>query len=182
MTDEHNQDASDKDTENSGDLPDRPRKLRIDGTSERVRIAAAAKRVIVPPDNIPLNDEEMVFFNNIINERTRADWSAHQIEMASLLARAMHGLNRQSAALSKEGELIRSPEGKVIQNPRKKMIEDSWKIVVAIRRSMGVHSRAMHGDPREAMKREIVAKGYEQDALNNDDGLLAMPVDWSNIQ
>lgn len=151
------------------------RKQRIDTLTEEIRVAQGASKNIEPPENIFLEDEEMIFFERIINEKAKADWTPHMIDMASFLARAMHSLNRNSKKLSLEGDLIKDAKGNIVANPRKKMVEDSIASIVSTRRNLGIHARGTGGEAREVLKRDVMAKHIENLIGDDDDGLLAMP-------
>jgi hypothetical protein len=155
------------------------RKPRSDSVQEHLRIAAGAGRVIEPPENIYLDDEEMFFFDRIINEHARADWTPHMVDIASLLARQMHSLNRNSRKFSQEGELMKDAKGAIVANPRKKMIEDSMNSIISARRSLGLHARAAMGEARDIAKRSAASKAVEN-SVESDDFLLAKPEDFLN--
>jgi hypothetical protein len=138
-----------------------PRKGRIDSTAEQMRIAQGVNRVISPPDNIVMTDDDLFFFDQIIDERPRADWTDHQISLACYLARSMNSLNKNQHRLSLEGELIRNRAGDAIQSPRKKSVEDTISSIVAMRRNLGLHARAIEGEKRDMDKRRAIAKDFE---------------------
>ena len=95
----------------------RTRKARIDSRSEAVRVMSAAVRPIVPPDHVPLKECDLPFFENVIAEFARSEWSAHQLELAAILARAMADLNREQTVLREEGAISASQYGAPVPNP-----------------------------------------------------------------
>jgi len=141
---------------------EKPRKQRIDSVTEQIRIAQAVNREILPPSNITLTEEEMLFFDDIIAERPKADWSDHQIALACYLARSMNSLNKNQTRLSIEGDLIKNKSGDAVVSPRKKAVEDSIASIVAMRRNLGLHARAIEGEKRDMDKRRAIAKQYEE--------------------
>ena len=58
------------------------RKHRADSASESVRVMVAATKRIDPPSNVPLDSGDLPFFASVIAEFARADWTAHQLELA----------------------------------------------------------------------------------------------------
>ena len=65
------------------------RRPRNDSTSEAVRYMKAAARSIDPPSNVPLAPMDLPFFASVITEFARSEWTAHQLELAAMLARTM---------------------------------------------------------------------------------------------
>ena len=61
------------------------RKARIDSAAEAVRVMAKATTEILPPENVPPDDEDGPFFRNVIAEFARSEWSAHQLELVAML-------------------------------------------------------------------------------------------------
>ena len=79
------------------------RKERIDGQAAAVKVMAAATQSIQPPSNVPLDKTDMPFFVNVIEGFARSEWSAHQLEIAAMIARTMNDINREQQELRKEG-------------------------------------------------------------------------------
>jgi hypothetical protein len=101
----------------------RTRKARIDSASEAVRVMSKAASAIVPPPGVPLEKCDLPFFANVIAEFARSEWTAHQLEIAAMLARAMADLNREQAALREEGAVMWTPKGTPVVNPRKTVVQ-----------------------------------------------------------
>ena len=146
------------------------RKPRIDSTTEGVRVMAKAAREIVPPSNVPLDAEDMPFFASVIAEFARSEWSAHQLELAAMLARKMRMLRDQISELDREGFTMVSAGGSPCQNPRLGGVRMLDTSIMATRRSLQLHARAKGGESRDVGKRREIAKGFEGDL---DDDLLA---------
>lgn len=152
----------------------KPRKARIDSASEAVRVMAKATTEIEPPDNVPLDDEDRPFFRNVIAEYARSEWSAHQLELAAMLARTMADLTREQALLRAEGGVAYSEKGTPVANPRKSIVQMHAGSILSFRRSLALHARAQAGEARDVAKRREAAKGIESDNPLEDD-LLARP-------
>ena len=58
---------------------------------------------IQPPVNVTLTETGMPFFDDVIEEFTRSDWTAHQLEIAAMLARTINVINREQQELRIEG-------------------------------------------------------------------------------
>lgn len=150
-----------------------PKKPRIDSVSEAVRVAAAPK-TISPPSNVPLDEGDMPFFANVISEFARSEWTAHQLELAAMLARTMADLEREQRELREEGSVMRSDRGTPVVNPRKTVVQMHAGSILAFRRSLSLHARAQSGEARDVGKRRAGTKRIEAD-LATDDDLIARP-------
>lgn len=150
------------------------RKARIDSASEAVRVMAKAAIEINPPSNVPLDAEDIPFFQNVIAEYARSEWSAHQLELAAMLARTMADLTREQRLLREEGGVAYSEKGTPVANPRKAIVQMHAGSILSFRRSLSLHARAQAGEARDAAKRREAAKNIEGDNPLEDD-LLARP-------
>ncbi|WP_434729509.1 terminase small subunit [Rhizobium binae] len=150
------------------------RKARIDSAAEAVRVMAKATADIPPPDNVPLDEEDLPFFRNVISEYARSDWSAHQLELAAMLARTMADLTREQKLLRDEGGVAYSEKGTPVANPRKSIVQMHASSILSFRRSLSLHARAQAGEARDVAKRRGAAKEIEGDNPLEDD-LLARP-------
>ena len=150
------------------------RKARIDSAAEAVRVMASAVKEIAPPDNVPLDAEDMPFFHSVIAEYARSEWSAHQLELAAMLARTMADLTREQQLLREEGGVAYSDKGTPVANPRKSIVQMHASSILSFRRSLSLHARAQAGEARDVAKRRDAAKDIEGDNPLEDD-LLARP-------
>ena len=150
------------------------RKARIDSAAEAVRVMAKAVEEIQPPANVPLDQEDIPFFRNVIAEYARSEWSSHQLELAALLARTMADLTREQKLLRDEGGVAFSEMGTPVANPRKSIVQMHASSILSFRRSLSLHARAQAGEARDVAKRRDAAKEIESDNPLDDD-LLARP-------
>ncbi|NTF69389.1 terminase small subunit [Rhizobium rhizogenes] len=150
------------------------RKARIDSAAEAVRVMAKATAEILPPANVPLDAEDLPFFRNVIAEYARSEWSAHQLELAAMLARTMTDLTREQQLLREEGGVAYSEKGTPVANPRKTIVQMHASSILSFRRSLSLHARAQAGEARDVAKRRGAAKEIEGDNPLEDD-LLARP-------
>lgn len=150
------------------------RKARIDSASEAVRIMGKAASAIVPPSNVPLHQVDLPFFANVIAEFARSEWTAHQLEIAAMLARTMADLNREQLALRREGAVMKTDRGSPVVNPRKAVVQMHASSILSFRRSLSLHARAQTRDAADIAKRRGAAKAIEADNPL-DDELIARP-------
>lgn len=135
---------------------------------------ARAAKSITPPSNVPLDERDMPFFASVIAEFARSDWSAHQLELAAMLARTMSDLEQEQRDLRTEGAVVHTEKGTPVVNPRKAVVQMHAGTILSFRRSLALHARAQGGDARDIAKRRGMAKGVEADNPLDDD-LLAKP-------
>lgn len=152
-----------------------PRRQRIDSTTEAVRVMARATDQIQPPSNVPLDDCDLPFFANVIAEFARSEWTAHQLELAAMLARTMADLEREQRELRVEGSVMATERGTPVVNPRKTVVQMHASSILSFRRSLSLHARAQGGEARDVAKRRGMAKGIEDDGASVDDDLIARP-------
>lgn len=150
------------------------RKARVDSAAEAVRIMAKATTEIAPPTNVPLDEDDTPFFRSVIAEYARSEWSAHQLELAAMLARTMADLTREQQLLREEGGVAYSDKGTPVANPRKSIVQMHASSILSFRRSLSLHARAQAGEARDVAKRRGAAKEIEGDNPLGDD-LLARP-------
>lgn len=149
------------------------RKERIDGKAAAVKVMSSATNEIHPPSNVPLTETDLPFFANVIEEFARSDWTAHQLEIAAMLARTMNDINREQQELRIEGYISVRQNGTTVENPRQRVVKSLTGDLLSLRRSLSLHARA-RGEARDIAKRSTIAKEIESDNPLEDD-LLARP-------
>ena len=75
------------------------RKTKV--TSREAAIEAARKSlgVITAPPTVPLADDDLPFFDAVIKEYAKSEWSQHQLEIAAMMARTMRDLEENQREL-----------------------------------------------------------------------------------
>jgi hypothetical protein len=148
------------------------RKPRSNAVSEHVRIAQGASAEIVPPAHVPLDDGDRPFWDSVIAEFARADWTAHQLELAAMLARMMADLEREQMLLRREGAVMSSERGTPVVNPRKTVVQMTAGSILSMRRSLALHARAQAGDNRHAATKKQTGKAVEANVIAVDDDFI----------
>lgn len=151
------------------------RKTRIDSAAQAVMVMAAASRPINPPSNVPLEACDLPFFASVIAEFARSEWTAHQLELAAMLARTMADLTREQSALREEGSISYSEKGTPVANPRKTIVQMHAGSILSFRRSLALNARAQQGENRDIANRREKAKQIENIGSLQDDDLIARP-------
>lgn len=149
------------------------KKPRIDTAAAVIEVARAAQVEIHPPTNVPLEDRDLSFFASVIAEFARSEWTAHQLELAAMLARTMADLESDQRLMRIEGPIMATEKGTPVVNPRKAVIQMNSSIILSYRRSLSLHARAQGGEARDVGKRRDMAREIEADA--GGDELLARP-------
>jgi hypothetical protein len=127
-----------------------------------------------PPDNVPLDAEDMPFFRSVIDEFARSEWTSHQLELAAMLARKMRDMKDVQRELRDEGYTTTTANGTPVQSPLVGVLRMLDTSILATRRSLSLHARARAGEARDVAKRRGAAKAIESDNPLEDD-LLARP-------
>lgn len=134
-------------------------------------IGKAAKN-LKPPACVRMNKEDKVFFNSVLAEFARSEWTEHQLQLAALLARAISDLEVEQIELRKEGAVIRTRTGGLTSNPRKAAVQMHANTILALRRSLSLNARASGEDPRDVASRREFAKAIESDLEELDVELI----------
>lgn len=157
----------------------------VNSTNRVQEIIQAAGKPIDPPAHVRLLKSQRPFFDNIIGELAKADWSPHMVEVAALLAIQMQLLAVEQRKLRKEGGTIEVRYGKAGEmestlkpNPRAAVVKGMTADVLSYRRSLGLHARihAGGGNNEDAAARRSQAKEIEdavEEGGDEDDDLLA---------
>ncbi len=152
------------------------KKNKITSISAESEIVAGAYKDIVPPKHIRMDEDDLPFFDSVIAEFAKADWTAHQLELAALLARTMADLEREQYLLREEGSISKSDKGTPVANPRKSIVQMHAGSILSMRKSLALNARAQEGEARDVAKRRSKAKSYES-GVDLEDDLIARPTE-----
>ena len=144
------------------------RKQPVTSTSAAVRIMQGATKQIQPPAHVPLDECDWPFFESVVEEFARADWTDHAIEIAAMLARTMATLEQEQRTLRTEGMISVRENGTTVENPRARAVKSLAGDVLSFRRSLSLHARAKQGEARDVANRQDHAKAIEAGVLGDD--------------
>lgn len=150
------------------------RKQRIDSASAAVVVVQASAQELHAPDHVPLTDKDAPFWRSIIAEKPKAEWTAHDLEIAALLAMSLRKMGEQEVLLDNEGPVITTVGGNLAANPRCRIVADLHARAMKYRQSLGIHNRGKAGEHRDVVKRRAIASAVEAANPAHDD-LLASP-------
>ena len=119
----------------------------------------AAHLELLPPAHVPLDEGDMPFFANVIQEFAKADWSPHQLELAALLARSLHDFSVEQMMMRDEGAVIQGDKG-MVPNPRKAVMGMHAQTIMNFRRTLALHAAA-GGEKQHIAKRIDIAKSVQ---------------------
>lgn len=150
------------------------RRQRIDSTAAAVATIAAANRDLSPPAHVKIRRGDLPFWEDVIAEKPKSEWSDADLVIAANLARALADSERIA-------QMTTAKNGVVAAKLILATIEASDKLarrIVTLRRALGLDNRSKHGEQRDVNKRREQAKDYEAGQIptdDDDDGLLARP-------
>lgn len=154
------------------------RRQRIDSAAGAVATMAAAARDLSPPNHAFLRPGDMPFWDSVISEKPKSEWTESDLLVAASLARAMADAEMISTmSVGQRG----ATKGKVKQSFVIKSIGAVDKLarrIVTLRRALGLDNRAKNGEPRDVDRRREHAKAIEagHNPMSGDgDSLLARP-------
>ena len=158
------------------DEPKKPRRRRVD-CQEGVAAAmlAGGKKIAIPAD-APLSGYEREIFSELASEFSKSELTAHKVRLLTILAKQVVLLEQEQVLLAQEGFSLVNANGNTIPNPRARACSSMSATILAMRRSLGIHTRAQAGgDNREAAKRRAINKASEAERDNYDDNLIPFP-------
>ena len=146
---------------------------RTDSKENAAQIMAKSAVPITVPSNVPLSDTYIPFYNNVIDEFARSQWTEHALEIAAMMARTMHDLDAEQQAFREEGYIAVRENGTTVENPRTRIVKNLTFDLLSLRRSLGVNARAREA-AHVASKKTQIAKAIEADNPLIDD-LITRP-------
>lgn len=158
------------------DTPKKARRQRVDSPAGVAAAIISGGKKIAMPSGITFDADERRVFTELADEFSKSELTAHKIRLLALLARQMVMLSREQALLLGEGFSLINSHGNAFPNPRAAACSQLNSSILAMRRSLGIHTRAQAGgDNREAAKRRSINKANEAERDNYDDNLIAFP-------
>jgi hypothetical protein len=134
---------------------------------------AAGATVVNLPKNVPLTEDQLRFFESVVSEFARSEWSEHQLELAAFLARNMDAMEKSQRRLADEGPVLINATGNHVQNPLLGYIRSVDCSILAYRRSLSLNASARPTDREDIASRREKAKKIESDLDSGHDDLLA---------
>ncbi|BCI69999.1 hypothetical protein SPKIRA_08290 [Sphingomonas paucimobilis] len=148
------------------------RRQRIDSAAGVVATMAAAARDLSPPAHLRIRKGDLPFWDAVIAEKPKSEWTDSDLAVAANLVRAMADAERVAGYSVVGGGNINGE--KLLET-----IDVSDKLarrIVTLRRALGLDNRAKNGEQRDVNRRREHATEIEavSRALDDDD-LIARP-------
>lgn len=150
------------------------RRQRIDSAAGAVATMAASARDLSPPAHIKFRTADWPFWDVVIAEKPKSEWTGADLVVAANLARAMADAERIA-------EMTTGKSGAVKVSTLVQSIGASDKLarrIVTLRRALGLDNRSKNGEQRDVSRRREHAReieGGNNPLAEDDDGLLARP-------
>lgn len=152
------------------------RKTRTDSTTGIVEAVKSSFEVIDVPDHITLCEKGKIYWSEIMDMRSKSEWTSHDLSYAGMLAKTMAMADSERDKLEEEGAILISDKGSPFSNPRATVLHGYESRIKSMRQSLNIHGRARLGEARDQAGRSIknrqTVEGF-QSAFPSGDGLLA---------
>lgn len=160
------------------DEPKKPRRRRVDSLGGVVDAIIAAGKRITAPEGMNFTPREAVIFDEVISEHSKTELSAHKVRLAAMLAIDMAALEREQTTLRREGSVLTNSHGNAVANPRTKVVQNLTGSILAQRRSLGIHTRALEGTNQRAALRRAHNQANEakRASYEDADNLIPFPL------
>lgn len=141
------------------------RKARVDTVKEVHKILATADKKIEIPKGMEIEERDLPFFESIIKEFPKIEWTEHRVCLAVALAKAQSDMELETNKLRLEGSVTMSEKGWPTANPRKQIIQMNASIILSLRRSLALHAqaRARGEDITSRNKKAKEIEGFAKD-------------------
>lgn len=137
---------------------------------------------VQPPKEVQLIDAQMPIWRALVRARARDEWTEIDKFHCANLTRCLFDVERISAELRAEGDVIANGRGTLVANPKHALLEVLSRRAVALTKLLHLNANAIiddttaltHAREQEKKARDAVA---ELAAIPNggDDDLLARP-------
>lgn len=147
---------------------------RADSAASAVKaMVNAAKDDIQVPAHVKLRDGDKVFWDGVVRARARDEWTETDLVVAGQLARCLHDIENEQAALDIEGTVIKNDKGSPVVNPRVSVLEQFARREMALMRTLRMGGRVAGAARDEAPARKIERQSRKLREELEDDELLA---------
>jgi hypothetical protein len=154
----------------------KPRRQRVDSPAGVAAALISGGKKITLPEGTNLAADERRVFTELCDEFSKSELTAHKVRLLVILARQMAMLAREQATLMREGFSLINSHGNAFPNPRAAACSQLNSSILAMRRSLGIHTRALEGGSNhKAAVRRAHNKANEAERGNYDDNLIAFP-------
>lgn len=122
-----------------------------------------------------MRSDDLPVWASIVRARARDEWSEVDLHHAANLARCLADVERISAEITKDGDLLTNDRGTQIVNPKHGLLETLSRRSVALTRLLHLHAAALMRPVDAVAARETERRAREATQDNDDGDLLATP-------
>lgn len=147
---------------------------RADSAASAVKaMVNAAKDTIAVPAHVKLRAGDDVFWEGVVRARARDEWTETDLVVAGQLARCLHDIEDEQAALDVEGTVIKNDKGTPVVNPRVSVLEQFARREMALMRTLRMGGRVAGAARDLGPARQIERQSRKLREELEDDELLA---------
>lgn len=148
------------------------RKKRSDSAAAKIAAFAGAGKDIEPPK--PLEDNELIYWHDIIRARAREDWTAIDLMHAWNLSKLMAYIEGTHREIAENGMTLINARGTPVNNPAFSRLETLSRLALSYSTKLHVHAEATVGKSEDAAKRATKQRQAEN-AIDSVSDLIARP-------
>lgn len=154
------------------------RRQRIDSAAGAVATMAAATRDLSPPAHVFLRPGDLPFWETVIAEKPKSEWTDADLIVAASLARAMADAEMiATMSVGQRGRVKDKVKPSFVINSIS-AVDKLARRIVTLRRALQLDNRSKNGEQRDVDRRREHARDVENGQnpmADDDDGLLARP-------
>ena len=134
-------------------------------------MAAALAGDIEPPDHVKLRPGDRPYWIAVMRTRARSEWTPADLIHAGNLARCMADVERISAEVQSEGDIIENARGTPIPNPKHTLLKELSNRAITLTRLMQMQGVASGraADKQAQRKQEASARETAGQVVGEDD-------------
>ena len=158
------------------DKAKKPRRQRVDSAAGVAAAIVAGGKKIALPAGTKFTAIERRVFTELCEEFSKSELTGHKITLLITLTRSMVALDNEQQAIMREGSVLVNSHGNAYPNPRVKNASGLTSAILSMRRSLGIHTRALEGGSNQkAALRRAHNKANEATRDNYDSNLINFP-------
>lgn len=112
------------------------RKPRVDSVQGQLAVYHAVSAHVEPP--VPLNEDQLVIFEDIVQARAATSWSRHDLRLACNLAKLEAYWNNLFDEVLEEGSTQVNDRGTQIANPKHAAMNQTQSQIQSLTRTLGL--------------------------------------------
>jgi hypothetical protein len=153
----------------------RPRRPRTDSIEQTIKLMEdVVKGPPEPPAHVKLRPWDMPFWDAIIRQRARDDWTEVDLVVAAQLARTQADIETESALLETEGTIGTGGQKQDVVSPRLSVVGLLCKREMALLRTLRLGGVGNAANAAERRRLERQAESLAAESVDSeDDRLLA---------